>query len=180
MIIKSKVTKKILSYFFLNPQARHYINELAKILSLDPKNVDLKLKELEKQGLLKSEFLGKQRYFWLNLDFPLINEYRQIVLKTYGLEELLTKLMATDSQIIAAYIFGSYASGRMDEFSDVDLLIIGRHSSLDIYKKLELIQSDSGRDINVINFTPEEFKQKQETGNALIKNIFSHKVIQIK
>jgi predicted nucleotidyltransferase len=180
MIIRSKVTKKILNYFFLNPQARHYINELAKILSLDPKNVDRKLKELEAQGLLKSEFSGKQRYFWLNSDFPLLSEYGQIVLKTYGLEESLARLMQTDEDIEAAYIFGSYVSEGMDKFSDIDLLIVGRQSSLAVYKKLELIQSDSGRDINVVNLTPAEFERKQKNGDALIKNIFSHKVIKLK
>jgi len=180
MIIRSKVTKKILNYFFLNPQARHYINELAKLLSLDPKNVDRKLKELEEQGLLKSEFSGKQRYFELNLVFPLLNEYKQIVLKTYGLEESLARLMMASDDIIEAYVFGSYVSAGMDKFSDIDLLIIGHHSSLDIYKKLEPIQADSRRSINVVNFTPEEFKRRQTSGDDLVKNIFSHKIIKIK
>lgn len=180
MIIRSKVTKKILNYFFINPQARHYINELAKILGLDPKNVDRKLKELEAQGLLKSEFSGKQRYFCLNPEFPLLNEYQQIVLKTYGLEESLAKLMQADDDILEAYIFGSYSSGNMDQFSDIDLLIIGHHSSLNIYKKLEAIQSDSGRDINVVNFTPAEFESKKKNNDFLVANIFSHKLIKLK
>ena len=77
--LRSKVTIKILNYFFINPDARHYINELARILNLDPKNVDTKLKELEKEGLLKSEFSGKQRYFYLSKKYPLLKEYRQIV-----------------------------------------------------------------------------------------------------
>ena len=89
--LKSKVTIKILNYFFINSDAKHYINELARILNLDPKNVDTKLKELEKEGLFKSEFLGKQRYFYLAKKYPLLKEYRQIVLKTVGIEQHLKK-----------------------------------------------------------------------------------------
>ena len=40
---KSKVTKSILNYYFLNPDAVHYVNELAKILKADAKNMHRKL-----------------------------------------------------------------------------------------------------------------------------------------
>ena len=63
------------------------------ILDLDPKNTYTKLKDLEKIGLLKSEFSGKQRYFFLSDDFPLIEEYKKIVLKTTGVEESLRKIL---------------------------------------------------------------------------------------
>ena len=86
---KSKVTIAILNYYFLNQDARHYINELAKILGLDPKNVYRKLTELEKEGLFRSEFRGKERYFFLAKDYSLLENYRQIFLKTYGLEDQL-------------------------------------------------------------------------------------------
>ena len=58
---RSKVTIKVLDYFFINPDEKHYINELAKMFSLDPKNVDVKLKELEKtDSWQRSEYVEKQ------------------------------------------------------------------------------------------------------------------------
>ena len=45
--LRSKVAVKLLDYYFLNPEAQHYINELARILELDPKNTETKLKEFE-------------------------------------------------------------------------------------------------------------------------------------
>jgi len=60
--LRSKITIKLLDYYFLNPNAQVYINELARILEIDPKNTETKLKELEMEGLFKSEFRGKQRY----------------------------------------------------------------------------------------------------------------------
>lgn len=61
---------------------------------MDPKNTDTKLKELEKAGLLKSEFSGKQRYFYLSKEFPLLEEYKKIVLKTAGIESELKKILS--------------------------------------------------------------------------------------
>ncbi|MFH0876882.1 MAG: hypothetical protein V1863_01480, partial [Candidatus Omnitrophota bacterium] len=66
------MTIRLLDYYFLNPDAQAYINELARILELDPKNTETKLKEFEKEGLFRSEFRGKERYFFLAKDNPLL------------------------------------------------------------------------------------------------------------
>lgn len=87
--LKSKITQKLLNYYFLNPRVSHYINELAKILEVDPKNLYRKLNELEKEGLFESEFKGKQRYYRLSRNYPLLKQYKEIFEKTYGLKNKL-------------------------------------------------------------------------------------------
>lgn len=175
---KSKVTIKILDYFFLNQDAENYINELAKILDLDPKNLHRKLQELEKEGLFKSEFRGQQRYFSLNKDFSLFEHYRQIFLKTIGLENKLKQAVGSVFGIKKAYIFGSYASDKMDSSSDVDILAIGSHSVLDLQKKISKLQRELRREFNVVNMSEAEFNKKK-TSDQFIKNIFNNKVIEL-
>ena len=177
--LRSKVTIKILNYFFINPDARHYINELARILNLDPKNADTKLKELEREGLLESEFSGKQRYFYLSKKYPLLKEYRQIVLKTVGLERCLKEALSKIYGLEEAYLFGSYARDKMDISSDIDLLVIGSHSSLSAQKAINKIQQEISRDINVINLTKKELAEKRKKKNPFIKDIFSKKIIKL-
>ena len=63
---RSKITIKVLNYYFLNPKKSHYVNELARILDVDPANLFRKLIELEREGVLVSEMRGNQRYFSLN------------------------------------------------------------------------------------------------------------------
>ncbi len=77
---KSAVTRKLLGHFFAHPQDRLYVNEIAKILSLDKRNLVKKLREFETAGLLKKEARGNMRLYSVNADFPLYNEYRRIVL----------------------------------------------------------------------------------------------------
>ena len=68
--LKSQITAKLLGYYFVNPQAKIYINQLARTLEVDPTNLMRKLKEFERDGLLASEFSGKQRYYFLNKKYP--------------------------------------------------------------------------------------------------------------
>lgn len=176
--LKSKSAQKILSYFFLNSTNRAYINELAKLLGLDPKNTDRKLKELEKEGLLNSDFEGKQRYFFLNQEYPLLKEYKKIVLKTMGIEKELKDVVNKDDKIENAYIFGSYAKDNMDANSDIDLLLIGNHSTMGTENKIMKLEKESEREINIISFSREEFNRKKN--ESFIKNIFDDKIIKIK
>jgi predicted nucleotidyltransferase len=176
---RSKVTVKILDYFFLNPGAKHYINELAKKLDLDPKNVYRKLIEFKKDGLLKSLVQGKEKYFYLNKNFPLLEQYRQIFLKTAGLENILRKIFTVFPGIKEAYIFGSYAKNNMDSSSDIDVLVIGEHSVIELQKKIYQVQKDSGREFNLANLGTDEYMRKRSAHDPFLEEVFSGKIIKI-
>ncbi len=177
--LRSKVTIKLLDYYFLNPEAQVYINELARILDLDPKNTETKLKELEKEGLFKSEFRGKQRYFFLAKDNPILEHYRQIFLKTHGIEKMLKDMIVGIKGIKEAYLFGSYATNKMDSSSDIDLLAIGTHSVLELQRVVAKLQKDTGREFNVINLSPKEFAVKKKNKDPFINSVFKTKTIRL-
>ena len=177
--LRSKVTIKLLDYYFLNPEAEVYINELARILELDPKNTETKLKDLEKEGLFKSEFRGKQRYFFLAKDNPVLEHYRQIFLKTHGIEKRLSDMIGNIKRLKEAYLFGSYASNKMDSSSDIDLLAIGTHSVLELQRVIAKLQKDTGREFNVMNLSPNEFDRKKKNKDPFIKGIFKTKIIRL-
>ena len=177
--LRSKVTIKLLDYYFLNPEAQVYINELARILDLDPKNTETKLKELEKKGFFQSEFRGKQRYFFLAKDNPVLEHYRQIFLKTYGIEKKLKDMMGNIKGLKEAYLFGSYASNKMDSSSDIDLLVIGAHSVLELQRVITKLQKDTGREFNVINLSPKEFEKKKKDKDPFINGVLKTKIIRL-
>jgi len=174
--LKSKITKLVLNYFFLNPKAKGYTNELARLFQVDPKNLDRKLKELEKEGLLKSEFLGKQRYFSLNLRYPLLKEYKRIVLKTIGFEKKLAEELAVLPGLTSAYIFGSYVKDKMDIMSDIDILLVGNHSPLEAQKLVLPLQKEIQREINIVDMSKKEFIAKKKKGNGFLKNVLASSI----
>ncbi|MEK7547474.1 MAG: nucleotidyltransferase domain-containing protein [Patescibacteria group bacterium] len=177
--LRSKITQKVLAYFFVNRNQKKYINELARLLKVDPKNLDTKLKELEKSGLLLNESVGNQKFYFLNKKYPLFKEYLSIFNKTIGVEHLLATLFSKIKGIKNAYIFGSYAADKLNTGSDIDLLIIGSHKSLDVQRTILPIQNELGREINIIDMTKNEFENRRAKKDPLIKDIFSKTIIKL-
>lgn len=177
--LRSKITTTLLNFFFLHSSEQFYINDLARRLSLDPANTDKMLKKLEQEGILASERVGVERFYSLNFKYPLLEEYRQIVMKTIGLEGKIRQALNSLAGLKQAYIFGSYAKGNDDKNSDIDVLLIGAHSSVEALKKLLPIQKEVGREINVVNMTEGELLRKKKAKDPFVANIFSGKIIKL-
>lgn len=177
--LRSKITQKILNLFFLNEKERFYVNELAKLIKEDTANVHKKLLEMRKEGVLLDEFRGKERYFFLNKNYPFLKEYKRIILKGLGFEKILKEKLKRLKGVDSVYIFGSYAKNRLSLESDIDLLIIGDFDTLKLQKALLEIQRLSGREINSMELTKKEFEKRMKEKDPLLKDIFSKKYIKI-
>jgi len=157
---RSAITIKLLNYFFMNPHEKLYVNEIARKLQLDKRNLMKKIKELEGEGLFKHETRGNLKLYSINTKYPLYNELRRIILKTYGLEDRLRKALKGVKGVKKAYIYGSYAKNKMAPSSDVDILVVGPHNILELQKVLNKIQREIEREINVVNIDEKEFNEK--------------------
>lgn len=177
--IKSKIIRPLLNFYFLHPEHSFYMNEIARRFNIDKRNLVRKLKELEKEGLFVSKVSGNQRYYSLNKKYPLYKEYRNIFMKTVGIEEKLKSALSNIEGIKEAYIYGSYARDNMDAFSDIDIIIIGSHDTIMIQKEISKLQKDMDREINVINIGLKEFNDKKNSRNPFILDIFKNKNIKI-
>ncbi|PIU01988.1 hypothetical protein COT68_00300 [bacterium (Candidatus Torokbacteria) CG09_land_8_20_14_0_10_42_11] len=177
--LKSQITNKVLGYFFINPHKKHYINELANLLCVDPGNLFRKLKELEIEGVLLSEAAGNQKYFFLNKNYPLLKELRKVYEAKHGLAVIFQKKLKKLSGLKEAYIFGSYAKGDLSPQSDIDLLLIGEHSSLVAKKNILPLQKTLKREINIIDLTPAEFHKREKQKDEFLQNIFKKPIIKI-
>jgi predicted nucleotidyltransferase len=175
---RSKIAREIMNYLFLHEGTSLYVNEMSRRFGVDRGNLVRKLKELEKEGILKSEWKGNQRYYSLNPSFPLINEYKKIIFKTSGLEHGLKKVLEDVKGVKKAVLFGSYAADKMDLSSDIDVLVIGEHDTLDLQKKISQFQKSIDREINVINMGTKEYDKKLNT-DPLLRTIQEGKSISI-
>jgi predicted nucleotidyltransferase len=176
---RSKITIKILRYFFLNPQKSRYINELANILDLDVGNLFRKLKELEQEGILYSEMRGNQKYYGLNKNYLLLKEIKKAYNSKNGLPNLLKRKLNKLQDLEKAYLFGSYAQDNLQQESDIDILLVGDHSSLEAKRLILPLQKDIGREINIVDMSAKELETRKRKKDEFIQNIFSHKFIKI-
>lgn len=177
--LRSRITQKILNLFFLNEKERFYVNELAKEIKEDPKNVYRKLIDFNKEGILLDEFQGKERYFFLNKKYPFLKEYKKIILKGVGFEKILKDKLKTLKGIESAYIFGSYTQNSLSAESDIDILVVGDFDGFKFQKIILDIQKLTGREINPIELTKKEFEDKAREKDPFLKDVFSKKYIKI-
>jgi len=176
---RSKITEKILGFYFLNTGKKKYINELAKIIEADPGNLDRKLKEMEAEGILSSEFSGQERYYFLNLKYPLLKELKKIYLAKYGLAEALKKRLGNLAGLRQAFIFGSYAGKSFSPESDIDILLVGSHSALEAQAAVLPLQKQLQREFNMVDLTERELAERKKSKDEFIANIFQNKIIKI-
>ena len=160
--LRSKTTQAILGYFLLQEDKELYVNEMARHLHLEGGNLSRKLIELEKEGLLKSQWRGPQRYYCLNHQFPFLKEYKKILRSQIGLEPLLKNFLKRLKGVQKAFLFGSYAADRMDSLSDIDLVVVGDHSTIELHKIMSQIQKSLDREINIMSLTPQEYRARSK------------------
>jgi predicted nucleotidyltransferase len=122
---------------------------------------ELELRKLVELGLLSSRIVGRQRMFSLNRDCPVFEEIASIIRKTAGVMEALREaLMPLGPRIKLAYIYGSYARGTMRADSDIDLMVVGRATLLDVVGAISGISERFGREINPTVFSTREYRRE--------------------
>lgn len=177
--LRSSVTKKILSYFFINPHENLYVNELSRKLNLDKRNLVKKIKQFEVEGILTREARGNLKLYSINKKYLLYDEYRKIIMATIGLQGSLKTSLQHIKGIKHVYVYGSYAKDNMDAHSDIDLLVVGDENTLSLHKAISKLQKEFGREINVVDIDESEFKKKIKQKNPFITDILKQKHIKI-
>lgn len=177
--LRSEITRKILNYFFLNPEDTLYVNELCRKLEVDKRNLVKKIKELAQEGILKSQIRGNLKFYSLNRNYPLYEEYKRIILKTIGFEDSLKSITEGIEGVKEAYIYGSYAKNKMDVYSDIDLLVVGNHSVIALQRKLNKLQKEIKREINIVNMDENDFKKRIKNKDPFVCEILKGKNIRI-
>jgi len=81
-----------------------------------------------------------------------------------ALQRSLAK-MTSMQEVEKVVLFGSYASGRSDLFTDLDLLVVMRSSKDFVTRTAELYQTlDARVDLDLLVYTPEEFEKCKDRG----------------
>jgi len=173
-ITKSRLRNKILLHFFTNIDDEMYLREMALRLKEDPGNLSKELSKLEKEGVFISQFRGKQKYFFLNKDYPLFSELKSIIFKTIGIRGSLQNIINKTSGIVSAFIYGSFATGKENASSDIDLYLIVRDSVFNennFISKIDGLEKTISREINYIYYSEEEWEKQINENDSFVINI---------
>lgn len=165
--------QEVLGLLFGSPDRSFYANELVRLAEVGTGAVQRELKRLAAVGLLEVSRIGNQKHYRANKASPLFHELRSIVIKTFGLADVLRAcLSAVQRSIDVAFIYGSVAKGTDTARSDVDLLIISQDVSYaDVAAELSDAETRLGRKVSPTLYTPQELRRKLKRGNAFLRKV---------
>jgi len=161
----SEARVKVLSLFMLNAGSEYYLREIAQRTGLAVRSVQRAVEDLCEIQILEREKRGNSIYFRLNAQNPIVADLKGVFLKTVGLGDLLRDALSENTQIDAAFVYGSIAKGEETATSDIDLALIGEVPPAELSELLSDLEERTGREINATAFTREEWRERIATGD---------------
>jgi predicted nucleotidyltransferase len=171
----TKVQQRVLGALFGNPERSFYANELIGLAESGTGAVQRELARLEAVGLVTTTRIGNQKHYRANKDAPVFDELRSLVVKTFGLADVLrTALMPVAASIQAAFIYGSIAKNEDKANSDIDLMVISNTLEYaDLFAALELATRQLGRKISPTVYSSEEVGRRVAENNAFVTRVMA-------
>jgi predicted nucleotidyltransferase len=178
----SQTQQILLGLFYLHPERSFYTNEIIRLSHKGTGAVHRELFKLAESGIIRVEALGNQKRYSANLQLPFYQELRGIILKTFGLADIIrNSLEPIESKIQYSFIYGSIAKNSDTITSDIDLMIISDELGYsDIFPYIEKAEKQLQRPINPTCYSINEWSRKiKSENNFLIQVKISPKIFII-
>ncbi len=122
-LITSKTRIKLLLKFFLNPETRAYLRELATEFGESTNAIRVELNRLTDAKLLEKGSNGRTVMYHANTTHSFFKDIQSVVKKYIGIDTLAEELIAKLGDVQAAYVIGDYAKGK--DSGLIDLVLVG-------------------------------------------------------
>lgn len=173
-ILFSKIRRQLLTTFLSATDRRLYFREIARLVRGSPGTVQRELAALTEAGILKSELVGRQRYYSADGECPIFTELRAIVVKTFGIADTIRGALSPLSRKIkVAFVYGSIASETQTGRSDIDVMVIGSVKLREMASALEKAEQVLGRPVNPSVFSQQEFVGKMQQKNHFVLSVLT-------
>ncbi len=173
--ILPRTRQGILAATLLQPDKAWYLSELARRMGVPSSSLQRELRDLQEAGVLRAHRRGRMAYYQANTDSPIYPELRGLMLKTAGLVDVLADaLEPLARELRVVFIYGSMARGGEHSDSDVDLLVVGDVSPVDLAAALRKAREFVGREINPAVYTPTEFAKKRAARDHFLTSVLDN------
>jgi DNA-binding transcriptional ArsR family regulator len=122
--ITSKAKRNLLKFFFLAGDEGFYTRQIARLTGEPLNAVRRELTYLEKAGLLHSHMEGNQKYYAIVKSFPLLAEWKKIILESEPAEVPARGLPGLLSAAPSTITAGTVAGGEVEERPDDNEAIV--------------------------------------------------------
>lgn len=174
----SQTRTKLLRLFFMRKEARFYVREITRLIDERINSVRRELENLKSFGLIKDEIVHNKRYYFLNKDFTLLKELKDLVIKSrFFIEKKyirkFKKLSGVKYMTLTGYFTG------LKEKTLTDVLIVGKVSKSKIEDIIDTMSKEFLDDINYTIMDIKEFNYRKNMADKFLYNILKNKKIVV-
>ena len=178
----STTQQRVLGLLFSQPERTFYTKEILRRTGMGVATIKRELDRMEAAGILTMQPIGNQHHYQPDPNCPIFTELRSIVLKTFGMVDVIREGLATvDEQLLVAFIYGSIAKASDTSKSDIDLMLVG--ASLSYAEVMDLVQpleQTLSRTINPTVYAEKEFESKLKNKNSFLTRVIAQPKLWIK
>lgn len=169
----TRTQQRVLGLLFANPDRSFHTNEVVRLSGVGTGTVHRELGRLVDSGLVSAGRLGNQKHFQANRQSPIFEELRGIVVKTFGVADVLRAALAPFADRIAvAFVYGSVAKGTDNARSDVDVMIVSESLAYThLYEALLEAERRIGRTVNPAVYKAVEFAERREERDGFLGRV---------
>lgn len=169
------VRRGVLGVTYRNPRRWWYLSELAEALGTSPSSLQREVESLAASGILEVQRDGKRTYYRAHAKSAIFRELGGIVRKTMGVApEIQAALTPLSDRIALALIYGSVARGEDRADSDVDVLVVADHITLEeLYRRLASAERRLGRKVSPTLYTTDDFRRRRQSRNPFLDKVLS-------
>lgn len=192
----------LLKLFLVDQDKKYYIRQLSRDLGLHLNSVRRELNNLEEFGLLVSELKIAQgeeldddsednkkknkilanlkqerKYYKINISFPLVDEIRSLIMKSYVLrqKDFIDKLK-TIGKIKILILTGMFTN---EKRTVIDIFIVGDIDKDKLVKTIKNFEKEIGKEINYTTLNLKEFHYRRTLKDVFLDDILDSKKIVV-
>ena len=134
-IITSKTRLRLLIKFFISQANQGYLNGLASEMGESTNSIRKELNHLYDAGYLKKLKQNNKVKYSVNIEHPLYETLRKVVLKHLGLEDLVEVVIDRMGNVHTIALIGDYAKGI--DSGNIEVFLIGEKLNFEYISQLE-------------------------------------------
>tara|TARA_Y100000768_G_scaffold294446_1_gene228295 strand:+ start:1275 stop:1793 length:519 start_codon:yes stop_codon:yes gene_type:complete len=134
-LITSKTRLRLMLKFFISQANRGYLNGLATEMKESTNAIRKELNHLHGAGYLEKVKIDNKVEYRANINHPLFDVLRKVVLKHLGLEDIVETVLERMGEVKQIILIGDYAKGI--DSGKIEVFLIGQKLNMDYITQLE-------------------------------------------
>jgi predicted nucleotidyltransferase len=177
-LFRSEMQLRLLSLLLLQPERSWALQELAQTLDAPASSVHRELVRAESAGIIRRDANARPHRFDAATDDPFNEPLVDLLRRSVGVEEQLRDALERP-EVLAAAIYGSWASGTRRPNSDIDVIVIGDVDLRELRRRVRPIGKEAGRTIDLTVLSAKELQRLLAENASFVRRILESPVTRL-